>query len=187
MPKILLRSNRRFGTLGISLAVILATVCCVVAASTSNPWLFAAASALATLGAVVALQAGLFLATPRVAIDERELLLYVRSLRKPFRVPLDVVEVFFIGQGAVSGTEPGQPREYEGAVAANVIVRLAESAPEWHLRTVNPWLAVWSDGYVTIRGLWCENIDQELLKAMNGTLIAAKRNRRNMKEERTEI
>ena len=86
-----------------------------------------------------------------------------------------VVEVFFMGQGAVSGEEPGHPRDYQGHVAANVVVRLAESAPEWHCRRVNEWLAVWDDGYVTLRGLWCENIDQDLLKSMNSGLMQAKR------------
>ena len=111
-----------------------------------------------------------------MAITDTELLVYLKAnYRTPFRVPLNVVEVFFIGQGAVSGTEPGQPDGYEGAVAANVIVRLADAAKDWHHRDVHLMLGVWDDGYITVRGLFCENIDHDVLKSMNRELVNRKR------------
>lgn len=120
---------------------------------------------------------------PRLAITDHELFVYLRpNYRDPFRVPLDVVEVFFIGQGAVSGVEPGQPKDYQGAVAANVIVRLAEAATDWHHRDVHLWLGVWDEGYITVRGLFCENIDQEVLKRMNKQLLRRKRQLRDQPE-----
>ena len=175
MSKILLRSNRRFGTLGLLFVLTLSVVVGLVALFGGQVSLQITALAVLTGLMFVGWQLWQFVRTPRVLIEGDELLLYVGSLRAPFRVPLRVVEVFFMGQGAVSGEEPGHPRDYQGHVAANVVVRLAESAPEWHCRRVNEWLAVWDDGYVTLRGLWCENIDQDLLKSMNSGLMQAKR------------
>lgn len=117
-----------------------------------------------------------FYTQPRMAITDAELWVYLLpNFQKPFRIPLESVEVFFIGQGAVSGTEPGHPDGYGGAVAANVIVRLAESAKEWHHRDVHLLLGVWDEGYITVRGLFCENIDQDVLKTMNRELMNRKR------------
>ena len=113
-----------------------------------------------------------------------ELLVYIRGFARPFRVPLDVVEVFFMGQGAVRGMEPGHPKEYEGAIAANVIVRLAESATDWRERDAQQLLGVWRDSYITVRGLWCEDIHQDLLTKMNKQLLQAKRNRRDEGREK---
>jgi len=138
------------------------------------------------LFANVAIFAWQFGRTPRLALTAEELLVFVRAWPTPFRVPLDNVEVFFMGQGAVSGEEPGHPREYKGAVAVNVVVRLAEAQKSWHDRTINQWLGVWAEGYITVRGLWCENIDQDLLKEMNHNLMIAKRERRKAQDERSD-
>lgn len=176
MSQILLRSNRRFGWLGVCCAMLLLIVLFMVIVWFMNSVVVRAASFVCMLLlAFVAWQSWRFTCTPRAAIEGGELLLYVRSLSKPVRLPLEAVEVFFMGQGAVSGDEPGHPRDYRGHVAANVVVRLAESEVAWHRRSVNPWLAVWADGYVTLRGLWCENIDQQVLSSMNSSLIQAKR------------
>lgn len=137
--------------------------------------------------ATVAFLAWRFGRTPRLALTNDELLVFVNTWpnivrASPIRVPLDNVEVFFMGQGAVAGEEPGHPREYKGAVAANVVVRLAEAQKSWHARDINQWLGVWAEGYITLRGLWCENIDQDLIKDMNHNLMAAKRERRKANE-----
>lgn len=182
MAQVLLRSNRRFGGFAL-IAVALAAI--VLGGSlvwVSTGWLrWMIAAALGCLAAVAWIL-WRFTMQPRVALDDNQLVLQLALLRKPFRVPLDVVEVFFIGQGAVSGEEPGQPRGYQGAVAANVIVRLAESAKEWQQHhAVNQRLAVWADGYITVRGLWCEDINQDVLQAMNHQLMQAKRELRGRK------
>lgn len=182
MTQILLRGNRRFGILCVVIALIVALA--AGAMLSIDPNIFA----ICIAGFALVLAVGLCWFSwncffrPRLAITSDELLVNVTVFSKTFRVPLDAVEVFFMGQGAVRGTEPGHPKDYEGAVAANVIVRLAEAASEWHNQKSQLWLAVWDDGYITIRGLWCEDIQQELLKTMNKRLAQAKR---QLKEKRS--
>lgn len=179
MPQVLLRSNRRITTLiatlaGLGFAVAAITMWCWPGNSMVR-WACILV-ALACFGCGIS--AVQMFRKPRLALTSAELLVFVRLFGKPFRVPIEFVEVFFLGQGAVAGTEPGHPKEYRGAVAANVIVRLAEADNSWHVRSINQWLGVWAEGYITIRGLWCENIDQELMKKMNQSLMAAKRDAR---------
>ena len=164
----------------VALSVCLGLLTLVLGAWISvQPWHVAfrtTGALIGLLGLWIAWFAWRFYALPRLAISDSELLVYLRpNFSQAFRVPLDNVEVFFIGQGAVAGEEPGQPKGYEGAVAANVIVRLAESAAEWHHREVHQVLGVWNEGYITIRGLFCDNIDQEVLKVMNKELQKRKR------------
>lgn len=176
MTQILLRSNWRFGALGAGLCAACACLSlwfALVADGGMARWTAFGVCLTTTILALLAWE--FFFLRPRIAINEHELLVYVGKVRAPFRVPLGSVEVFFIGQGAVLGDEPGQPKDYHGPVAANVIVRLAESATDWHRRDVNRWLAVWNDGYITVRGLWCEDINQDVLKEMNHRLVTAKR------------
>ena len=59
--------------------------------------------------------------------------------------------------------------------AQNVVVRLAEAATEWHHREVKPALGHWCDGYVTLRGAWCEPIDADVLERLNKRLVTVKR------------
>ncbi len=178
MTQILLRGNRRIGMLA-ALVLVLALcgiVGCMLAWSATLIMIGGGIAIAALLPAAFVIWQLCFV--PRLAIDDDSLFVLVSNTAKPTAVPLDSVEVFFMGQGAVQGDEPGHPRDYQGAVAANVIVRLAESATEWHARDVNERLAVWRDGYITVRGLWCEDINQELLASMNRSLSAAKRRRR---------
>ena len=180
MPKVLLRSNRRVASLGLCLSIV-GVVLGVMAASGPYFPLRFWGGALSTVCAILGLSAIILLIRPRLAIDGENLWVFVRLLLPAVRVPLDNVEVFFMGQGAVVGDEPGHPKEYKGAVAANVIVRIAEADASWHARSVNPWLGLWSEGYITVRGLWCEDINQDLLKNMNHDLISAKRKLRQEK------
>lgn len=177
MTEPLLLGNRRIGSFFAGLAVvgIALGIGCYLTASGPFKWFALAGCLLSALLLIPSIWICLF---PRLAISDDELLVYLRS-GSPFRVPLDAVEVFFIGQGAVKGEEPGHPHGYQGAVAANVIVRLAEAATEWKQRDVNQPLGVWADGYITLRGLWCENIDAEVLKRMNRRLAEIKRQRRD--------
>jgi len=126
------------------------------------------------LGSVLTFVASLrALGRPRVACGPDCLrldLLY----GQPIDVPLDVVECFFLGQGP-SFVGSGRVAK---ADASNVVVRLAERATEWHKRDVNRKLGQWCDGYITIRGAWCEPIDGDLVEQMNARLAAIKRQRR---------
>jgi hypothetical protein len=116
--------------------------------------------------------AALWVATriPRLAYDDGELLVYLRSLA-PLRVPVEAVECFFLGQGPAHPAAPDEPV----AKAANVIARIAESAPQWHARPVRADLGQWCDGYITIRGMWCEPLSHERINQLNRRLAEAHR------------
>lgn len=112
---------------------------------------------------------------PRLAYDNEHLLVYLRGTR-PVRVPIEVVEVFFLGQGeaGLSGDE-----ELE---TANVVVRLAEAATDWHKVEVKRSMGQWCDGYITIRGTWCEPLSLEKVNHLNHQLAEVRRSLRQPKE-----
>ena len=109
---------------------------------------------------------------PRLAILSDELLVYLREGRAE-RVPVEVVECFFIGQ------DPGPIRTLtpSGSRIENVtvIIRLAEKAQAWHDRVVSQNLGKWEQGYITIFGVWCAPLDGEVVKEMNHRLAEIKR------------
>ena len=90
----------------------------------------------------------------------------------PIRVPIEVVECFFLGQGPAD--IPAADSELQ---ATNVIVRLAEVATQWHRVRVTRSLGHWCDGYITVRGMWCEPLDVKLVNRMNKRLAEAKKQR----------
>jgi hypothetical protein len=110
---------------------------------------------------------------PRVAYQAGELLVYL-EFGKATRVPIDIVEVFFLGQGPselpkIKGREPE---------TQNVIIRLAESATEWKHRDMKPAIGMWCEGYITIRGSWCEPITPEIMRQLNHRLVEIQRERK---------
>jgi hypothetical protein len=110
---------------------------------------------------------------PRMAYEEGQLLLYLPP-PEPLRVPIDIVECFFIGQGPSL-----LPDEKGGeAQAANIIVRLAQKATDWHTAETPPLLAKWADGYITLRGALCESFDGDFVNALNKKLAEIHRARR---------
>jgi hypothetical protein len=177
MPEVWLRTNRRALLLGLILPGLTAL---------GGVFLFAAAwlqgwhwSVLVIAGTIIAgaayLAASLlWLASqPRLAYEQDSLLVYLDQ-REPVKVPLEFVECFFLGQGAsnlpkLDGVEPE---------TSNVIVRLAERAKDWHHRDVKPSVAHWCEGYITLRGAWCEPISGEGLKQLNRRLAEAHRAQR---------
>lgn len=110
---------------------------------------------------------------PRLALENRELLVYLSSTL-PTRVPIENVECFFLGQGPtlLGGSQAAK------AETATVVVRLAESAKDWKHRDVKPALGSWCDGYITIRGTWCEPLNATVVKRLNERLVAAQQRRR---------
>jgi hypothetical protein len=126
----------------------------------------------------VLLLAGLFLGglllrrakLPVLARQRDQLLLYLDGT-PPIAIPLQVVECFFAGQGD-SFIKDRSGKELETAA---IILRIAESATEWKHRDVSPRLAHWCEGYITIRGAWCEPIGPELLRSLNQRLVASQR------------
>ena len=133
-------------------------------------WLAAGVACLTFLWGVWLL---VVLRHPRLAYQQGELLVFLTATG-PFRVPVELVECFFLGQGP-SHLAPGK----DEPTAANVIVRLAESSHPWKEIHVQANLGKWSDGYITIRGAWCEPIDATLVKKMNHRLAEVHRAAKN--------
>lgn len=102
---------------------------------------------------------------PRIAYRDGQVLFTIRAGR-PAAVPVAVVEAFFLGQGpahlpALGGKLPE---------TVNLIARLSQKAPEYARLPVKPALGAWCDGYVTIRGTWCERLDNEVIRRLNRRL-----------------
>jgi hypothetical protein len=171
-----LHTNRRAILLGMLLPgsiAVLGAVLALAAWQLDSAWWWAGLGlACAAAGLVMLASLAWWLYVPRLAYEAGELLVFIDS--RPIRVPIDVVEVFFLGQGPSFLPELAG-RELE---TANVIVRLAESAGEWKHLDVNPRIAHWCEGYITLRGAWCEPIEPEGLRKLNARLAEIHRERK---------
>jgi hypothetical protein len=176
MREIWLHTNRRAILLGMLLPGSIAVSGAALAVASwqlgAGRW-WTAAGMVCALGGLLALASlAWWLSVPRLAYEAGELLVFV-DRREPIRVPIDIVECLFLGQGPsflpdLAGREPE---------TANVIVRLAESAAEWKHRDVSPRIAHWYEGYITLRGAWCEPIKPEGLRQLNHRLAEIHRQR----------
>ena len=168
-----LRANRRaiaWAAVFPALLVVIGFACLIGWRSTTGACVAGVSLALGFLLGQTLLRA---YHRPRVAYAAGEVFLFLRGAQA-VRVPLDVVECFFLGQGpALIGAGPVRTAE-----TANVVIRLAERATDWHQVTVNPRLAAWCDGYITLHGAWCEPVTPQRLEALNANLVAAKREQR---------
>ena len=125
-------------------------------------WVGLASSLLLALGLFFQLR------RPRVAYRGGEVLFYMRSGR-PIAVPIEVVEAFLLGQGPAN-----LPVQVPGhAESVNLIARLSQRAKQWEQQTVKCALGSWTDGYVTIRGTWCEPLNGEVIRRLNRLLAEA--------------
>jgi hypothetical protein len=59
----------------------------------------------------------------------------------------------------------GKPAE-----TVNLVARISQKAPQWAKVDVKPALGNWCEGYVTIRGTWCEPLDGEVIRRLNRRL-----------------
>lgn len=172
--------NRRVLALGLLLpaSLLAGAVACFAAGQMQESWLWwTAAVALAILSIVTFAVLWRLLQQPRVAYQDGDVLVY-GGLAEPLRVPVDVVECFFLGQaGGMIPDAAGNEAEVR-----TVIIRLAESAPEWHHRDLKAAFAHWCEGYITIRGTWCEPITPDLMKRLNSRLAALHRERKQQAE-----
>jgi len=100
---------------------------------------------------------------PRVAFRDGSVLFYLRS-GPPIAVSAEIVEAFFLGQGPAQ--LPASPRSQ----TVNLVARLSQRHTEWARQDVKPNLGNWCDGYVTIRGTWCEPLGTELIRKLNRRL-----------------
>jgi hypothetical protein len=180
MPETWILPNRRALALGLLLpATLLAiAVACFAAGQVQGSWFWTSLAIVLTLPALVLL--GILwrlMRQPRVAYQNGEVLVH-GGLAEPIRVPVDVVECFFLGQaGGMIPDAKGNEAEVR-----TVILRLAESASQWHHRDVQAAFAHWCEGYITIRGTWCEPITPELMKRLNSRLATLHRERKQQAE-----
>jgi hypothetical protein len=177
MPEVWLRTNRRAHYLMMALpAAALALVLAALGWSllSGQHWGVSAVAGVFAVG-LLWLLGGLVHASlqPRIGFEGGDLLVYHKP-GVPTRVPIDVVEVFFMGQGA-SELPPLAGREPE---TQNIVIRLAESAAEWKHREMWPAFGMWCESYITLRGSWCEPITPELMQQINNRLIAVQRERK---------
>ncbi len=173
MPReVWLRANRRALSLGLALPLLLAAAGLLAVMRAGHPavavagWTLIALAAYLLAGAVHALR------QPRLAYQDGRLLVYLDP-RGPQRVPVELVECFFLGQGP--SLLPPQRGDQQPGETATVVVRLAESAEQWKHVDVKPAWGHWCDGYITIRGTWCEPIHGELVQRLNERLVTAHR------------
>jgi hypothetical protein len=160
-----LRSNRRVLAMSMAPAAAMIGVGFLLQDGATAWWIRAAGWLLIVLGGVLIIGLVSQWRRPRVAYRDGEVLFYLRAGR-PIAVPMQVVESFFVGQGpshlpAVAGKE----RE-----TVNLVARLSQKAPEWAHMEVKDALARWCDGYVSIRGTWCEPLSGELIRRLNHRL-----------------
>jgi len=106
---------------------------------------------------------------PRIAYRDGRVLFYLRS-GPPVEVPAQFVEAFFLGQGPAK--LPGSVGKREETV--NLVARLSQRQTEWAHQVVKPALGHWCDGYVTIRGTWCEPLGSDVVRRLNCRLNEVK-------------
>jgi hypothetical protein len=102
---------------------------------------------------------------PRIVYHDGTVLFYLSS-GPPIGVPVKLVEAFFLGQGPLALT--GLTDQHPSTV--NLVARISQRAREWGEREVKPALGRWCEGYVTIRGTWCEPLNGELIRRLNRRL-----------------
>lgn len=177
LPAVWLRANLRAQLAEMILPAIVAAVGIALLVwfwySIDFRWARWAGYAVMTLGVLWTAWLVYLATLPRLAYEEGHL---VVQLTPPdaVAIPIEIVECFFIGQGP-SAMPPVDGLE---AQSVNVVVRLAERATAWKQRQVHPLLAHWCDGYIVIRGIWCEPIDGDVVNHLNKLLAAAHRRRR---------
>ena len=177
-----LRPNRRVLVVAIAILILVAlAVSALVVFLWRQDAHWALGSILTLLAVLIWIRVVLLIVhvcQPRVAYQQEEVLLFLRAGR-PIRVPVDVVECFFLGQTETMLATPRREEATEEEIKTrSVVVRLAEAATDWHQREIRPELGRWCDGYITIRGTWCEPMGPVLVKKMNSQLAAVHRQQR---------
>ena len=109
------------------------------------------------------------LSRPRIAYLDGQILFNLRS-GSPIAVPVHIVEAFFIGQGPAH--LPGNSQGLEKTL--NLVARLSQRETDWAHRVVKPTFGNWSDGYITVRGTWCEPLTQDVVRRLNRRLKEVK-------------
>jgi len=179
-----LRPNRRVLALVIASLTILLIGVGVVIASMQHIAVTVIGGGLIALVLLLMAIALRAMRRPRLAYEDGFLLVQLGS-RQPHRVPITLVECFFLGQGPSLLPPAKLAGEKDSPESSTIVVRLAESADAWKHIEVRPSLGLWCDGYITIRGTWCEPINADRMAALNQRLIVAHRALREKQERET--
>jgi len=126
-------------------------------------------AALVVVGSGIVVMLLRQLRRPRIAYRNGQVLFYLQS-GSPIAVPANIVEAFFVGQGPAM--LPGGSQNKHQSM--NLVARLSQREAEWARREVKPALGQWYDGYVTVRGTWCEPLVPELIRRLNRRLTKVK-------------
>jgi hypothetical protein len=123
------------------------------------------------LGTACLLMSGLVQQVLRPRIGYREgLVCFYLKAGSPIKVPLHVVEAFFLGQGPAH--LPGSDEEVTKTV--NLVARLSQREVDWAEKEVKEALGSWREGYITMRGTWCEPLTTEVIRRLNHRLSEIK-------------
>jgi hypothetical protein len=167
--EIWLRTNVRavlFGAiLPLALGLIGLVLCLGLPGRVPTSWMRGLGVGLIVVGGFTIALLLLQLRQPRLAYCDGRLLLWLRS-GPPIRVPIGAVECFWLGHGA--SLLPG--KRNERAETQTIVIRIADKAVEWRQQEVKPQLGAWCDGYITIRGTWCEPLNLEVVNRLNQRL-----------------
>jgi len=163
-----LRSNRRAIAAGFVVPAILMACAVGLAVLPWNWWRLIAVVPM-VIAAVISWSLWRMIGQPRLAYDNGYLLVYMSGTFVPERVPIEVVECFFIGEAPSLLPKPTETSKPTRAQA--IIIRLAESARDWHERSVRQELGQWCGGYITVRGTWSEPIHPDLVQKLNAQLV----------------
>jgi hypothetical protein len=166
--EIWLRTNRRalcFGAVPPALFTLLGAYVLFGLSPTARAWWHWIGGVMVVIGLFNVLILLLQLREPRIGYMEGQVWFYLGS-KAPIAVPVRVVEAFFLGQGPT--LLPGSEKRRDAT--ANLVARLSQRDTEWAKRDVKPTLGRWEDGYVTIRGTWCEPLNGELVRRINRRL-----------------
>jgi hypothetical protein len=167
--EIWLRTNARALLFGMAPPAIVALIGLTLALGLPGrvppAWLRGVGIALLAIGAATILALAWQLRKPRLAYRDGELFLWLRS-GAPIHMPIELVEGFLLGQAP--SLLPGQ-RNRNSETAA-LVIRVADRAVEWRAQDVKPQLGKWCEGYITIRGTWCEPLNVALVNRLNQRL-----------------
>jgi hypothetical protein len=166
--EIWLRTNRRalcFGTIPPTLFALLGAYLLFGIDPSVRAWWHWIGGLMVAIGLFNVLILLLQLREPRIGYMDGHVWFYLGS-NAPIAVPVRFVEAFFLGQGPLM--LPGSEKNRDAT--ANLVARLSQRETEWADREVKNALGRWSEGYVTIRGTWCEPLNGELVRRINRRL-----------------
>ncbi|RIK86368.1 MAG: hypothetical protein DCC67_02795 [Planctomycetota bacterium] len=128
-----------------------------------------AGGALAAGGLVAVIGLVSQLVRPRIGYRDGLVVFNLRA-GAGIATPVEIVEAFFLGQG------PAHVPSLRGETgeSVNLVARLSQKAPQWADVEVKPALGRWHGGYVTIRGAWCEPLNNDVIRRLNRRLREAR-------------